>query len=213
MIFEPASRNNFGPQPRSDAGLFRFWRRAFLGPVPVCMKFLFLHGPPAVGKLTIAREVAALTGWRLFHNHLAVDLALSLYDFGTPGFVALREEAWLAGIRRALADSLPGLIFTCNPENSVPQRFIDELFGDVPARGGTLLSVSLTASEAAIEARLSAPSRHEHRKLVDLPLYRQLLAKGTFATPVIPRNDLVIDTGRMTASEAAAEITAFATKG
>ena len=72
------------------------------------MKFIFLHGPPAVGKLTIARELATLTGWRLFHNHLTVDLVLSVYDFGTPGFIALREQIWLAVIRRALADRLPG---------------------------------------------------------------------------------------------------------
>jgi hypothetical protein len=56
------------------------------------MKLLFPHGPPASGKLTLAREVAALTGWRLFHTHLAVNLALAVYDFGAPGFLALREQ-------------------------------------------------------------------------------------------------------------------------
>lgn len=37
------------------------------------MKLLFIYGPPASGKLTVAREPAALTGYRLFHNHLVVD--------------------------------------------------------------------------------------------------------------------------------------------
>src|SRR5476651_1724683 len=100
------------------------------------MKLVFLHGPPAAGKLTVARELAALTGLRLFHNHLTVNLALAVYDFGTLGFVALREQIWLAVFRRALADRLPGLIFTFNPEDSVPQRFIDELFAEVAAGGG-----------------------------------------------------------------------------
>lgn len=174
------------------------------------MKLLFLHGPPAVGKLTIARDVAARTGWRLFHNHLTVDLALSLYDFGTPGFIALREEVWLAAIRRALVDRLPGMIFTFNPENSVPQRFIDELFTDVFVRGGQLISVGLTASEAEIERRLDSASRKEHRKLADLTLYRQLRASGVFASPVIPRTDLTIDTEAVTPSTAAEQIAAFA---
>lgn len=176
------------------------------------MKLLFLHGPPAVGKLTIARDVAARTGWRLFHNHLTVDLALSLYDFGTPGFIALREEVWLAAIRRALGDRLPGMIFTFNPENSVPQRFIDELFTDVFVRGGQLISVGLTASEPEIERRIDSDSRKKYRKLADLALYRQLRASGVFASPVIPRTDLTIDTEAVNPATAAEQIAAFAQK-
>ena len=29
---------------------------------------VYLYGPPAAGKLTIAEKVRALTGFRLFHN-------------------------------------------------------------------------------------------------------------------------------------------------
>ena len=37
------------------------------------MELIVLHGPPAVGKLTVGREASALTGFPLFHNHLVVD--------------------------------------------------------------------------------------------------------------------------------------------
>ena len=40
------------------------------------MDFVFLYGAPAVGKLTVGRELARLTGVRLFDNHLVVDAAL-----------------------------------------------------------------------------------------------------------------------------------------
>lgn len=174
------------------------------------MKLLFLHGPPAVGKLTVAREVAARTGWRLFHNHLAVDLVLSVYDFGTPGFVALREEIWLAVFRRALADGLPGLIFTFSPENSVPQRFIDDLFAEIVAKGGDVIAVEMTASEAELERRMGDASRRERRKLVDVALYRDLRARGVFATPKIPASRLSLDMERLTPADAAAQIAALA---
>ncbi len=173
------------------------------------VKLLLLSGPPAVGKLTVARELAKLTGWRLFHNHLTVDLVLAVYDFGTPGFVALREQIWFAVIRRALLDGLPGLIFTFNPENSVPQRFIDELVAEVVAAGGEVIPVHLTASETEIERRLGAGSRHTMQKLVDLPLYRQLRDSGVFATPIVPRPLLVIDTESATPVEAATQIRAL----
>jgi hypothetical protein len=173
------------------------------------MKLLFLHGPPASGKLTVAREVAARNGWRLFDNHLTVDLALALCDFGTPGFVALREQVWLAGFRRALADRLPGLIFTFNPENSVPQRFIDDLFAEFAAAGAEIIPVELTADEAEIERRLGAASRHDKRKLTDLALYRRLRDAGVFRSPVIPPSRLRLDTGRLTPAEAAERIAAL----
>ncbi|MDP9995092.1 cytidylate kinase [Variovorax boronicumulans] len=37
------------------------------------MKLVFIHGPVASGKLTIARELGRLSGLAVFHNHLVVD--------------------------------------------------------------------------------------------------------------------------------------------
>lgn len=173
------------------------------------MRLVFLYGPPAVGKLTVAREVAARTGWRLFHNHLTVDLVLSVYDFGTPGFIALREQIWFAVIRRALADRLPGLIFTFNPETTVPQRFIADLWTEVTQAGGEVVPIELTASESEIERRLDAASRRTMKKLIDLALYRDLRARGTFATPIIPAPRLTLDTTNRGAIETAERIVAF----
>lgn len=173
------------------------------------MKLLLLYGPPAVGKLTVARELAARTGWRLFHNHLTVDLALAIYDFGTPGFIALREEIWLTVIRRALADGLPGLIFTFNPENSVPQRFIDALFAEISAAGSEIIAIELTAGEAELERRIDSASRRTMKKLVEPSLYRELRARGVFSTPVLPAPALTLDTTLLAPADAAARIASF----
>ena len=45
------------------------------------MWLVFLHGPPGSGKLTVGRELQSITGFRLFHNHLVVDLLESLFEF------------------------------------------------------------------------------------------------------------------------------------
>ncbi len=170
------------------------------------MKLIFLYGRPAVGKVTVARELARLTGWRLFHNHLTVNLALALCDFGTPGFVALREQVWFAGFRRALADRLPVLIFTFNPENTVPQRFIDELCAEITAAGGEVIPVELTAPEAEIERRLGSESRRRDGKLNDVALYCRLRDAGVFDIPILPTPRLRLDTTTLAPAEAAARI-------
>ena len=94
------------------------------------MKLIFIHGAPAVGKLTIARELAGLTGLRLFHNHLTVDLVSAVFDFGTEPFVILREQIWLSVFREAAKHNI-SLIFTFNPENTVRERFIQDVIDDV----------------------------------------------------------------------------------
>jgi hypothetical protein len=174
------------------------------------MQCVFLYGRPAVGKLTIAREVSRLTGFRLFDNHLVVDTALALFDFGSPSFVALRENLWRASFAEMIkaAPSLAGVIFTFSPEDTVSQKFIDDLFKQLIAAQIDVRCVELTCPEEVIEKRIANADRNRKRKLVDLSLYRTLRDRGTFDTPVIDRNRLVIDSSKSPAEAAAEEIVA-----
>ena len=167
------------------------------------MNLLFLHGPPAAGKYTVAKEVATLTGWELFHNHLVVDQVLKHHAFGTANFVAERDRRWREYFGHYPGTGRPDVIFTFNPENTVPQAFIDWLFTELPSRGVAVHSIALSASEAVLESRLASPQRRQFKKLADPALYRQLRDAGTFHTPVIPRTDLHIDTGQVEPIEAA----------
>jgi hypothetical protein len=70
------------------------------------MKLIFLYGLPATGKLAVAVELAAMTGYKLFHNHLVVDLLLSVFEFGSPPFVEMREEIWLSVFEQLHAEGV-----------------------------------------------------------------------------------------------------------
>jgi hypothetical protein len=50
------------------------------------MKVVFIHGAPAAGKLTTARALLDRVGGRLFDNHAAIDVARTVFEFGTPEF-------------------------------------------------------------------------------------------------------------------------------
>lgn len=174
------------------------------------MHFVFLYGRPATGKLTVAREVARRTGLRLFHNHLIVDATLAVYDFGTAGFIALRDELWRTAFARIARDKeLEGVIFTFNPENTVPQAFVDDLFALFDETGATTHCVELTCPDDEIEKRLDTTSRRAFGKLTDAALYRKLRDQGVFEQPEIRRNRLVIDTLTTPPREAAERIAAL----
>ena len=50
------------------------------------MRLVYIHGAPAVGKLTVAKSLAQLTNARLFDNHVSINLARSLFDHGQQGY-------------------------------------------------------------------------------------------------------------------------------
>ena len=141
------------------------------------MKLVFLHGAPAVGKLTVARELAALTGFRLFHNHLTVDLVSSLFAFGSEPFVQLREQIWLAAFAEAARNNV-SLVFTFNPERTVRESFVQETIEIVEGAGGEVVFVELTCAEEELEDRLEDASRKEFGKLASVAQYRSLKDAG-----------------------------------
>ncbi len=154
---------------------------------------LILHGPPAVGKYTIGQYLAKDLDWPLFHNHLAVDLALTLFPFGSPAFVAMRERIWMQAFELSMARG-QSLIFTFAWESTVPADFIERLVQTAEESGGRAVFVSLVCAEDSLEARMNADSRQAFAKLTDVELYRKLRAEGVFEAPPLPEPLLVLDT-------------------
>ncbi|MDQ6653433.1 MAG: AAA family ATPase [Acidobacteriota bacterium] len=165
------------------------------------MKLVFIHGAPAVGKLTVARELADLTGFRLFHNHLTVDLVGSVFAFGSEPFVLLREQTWLSTFREAAKHDV-SLIFTFNPERTVRERFIQDTLDVVSSAGGTVTFVELTCSEEELERRMEDSSRNEFGKLSSVRQYRELRDAGAFHFPKLP-SGLSLDTTNIVPADTA----------
>lgn len=169
------------------------------------MRVLFLYGPAASGKHTIGTQLAALTGLPLFHNHLAVDAAKSLFAFGTSEFKNLRAAVWRAAFREAAA-ARRSFVFTFHPEATVDPFLIEELVEVVQSAGGKVLFVELTCSTDTVLRRLAEPSRMKFGKLTDPVLYQELERQGAFAFPPLPAPLLKIDTDVMAPNAAAREI-------
>ncbi len=76
------------------------------------MPLAFIFGPPAVGKMSVGHELEKLTGFRLFHNHMTIDMVKQVLDVFDPVFGKLVEDLRIR-ILTALAQSQrKGVIFT-----------------------------------------------------------------------------------------------------
>ena len=158
------------------------------------MKLLFLYGPAASGKLTIARELATLTGFALFHNHLVVDAVAAVFPFGSDQFVKLREQFWLAMFHEA-AEAGRSLIFTFAPEASVAPDFSDRAGQAVEAAGGEIIFVRLTLSHDEQERRIGNHDRVAFGKLRSVDPLRELRHQFTASEAAMPPAAFTIDTG------------------
>jgi hypothetical protein len=170
------------------------------------MKLIFIYGLPATGKLTIAQELASITGYKLFHNHLVVDLLLSVFEFGSEPFVTLREEIWISVLESACQSQLPGLIFTFAPEKTVRPRFIADAIDAVTRNGGEIEFVELTCPIDELKQRMENPSRMKYQKLASVSLFEQLHSDGVFDADHMPQAAVSIDTSLCTPTQAAARI-------
>lgn len=169
------------------------------------MNLIFLYGMPGVGKLTVGRELSKLTNFKVFHNHLTVDLVTSLFEFGSESFINLREKIWLETFSEAIKSKFSGLIFTFAPETTVPNDFPDKVRNLLEQNGGKVIFVELKCEIKELEKRMTNSSREKFGKLNSLKLFRQLNLQGVFDNPKILPN-FSIDTTNLSAVETAEKI-------
>jgi chloramphenicol 3-O-phosphotransferase len=158
------------------------------------MKLLFLHGAPAVGKLTVAKALLRLVPARLMDNHAAIDLALTIFEFGAPGFWELVHDVRRSAMNAAAEHGVPLLVTTfcyAEPDDREQFRQIVEI---VQRHGGELLPVFLHCSREEALRRVGNPDRVERRKLISGEhLIRDL---DRYNLTAVPRPDcLKLDTG------------------
>jgi hypothetical protein len=107
------------------------------------MKLVFLHGSPAVGKLTVAKALLRVVPGRLMDNHANVDLARTVFDFGATGFWELVHASRCVALHAAGKHGVPLLITTlCYAEPDDREKY-DEFEAIVRQYHGAMLPVFL----------------------------------------------------------------------
>jgi hypothetical protein len=166
---------------------------------------IFIYGPPAVGKLTIATLVAERLGYRVLHNHLTIDPVAQIVDYGTPAFWrivgALRRD-----LVAAAAEAGTGLVCTYVYAPG-DEATIDELVAPFERRAGVVF-VRLTAPREVLLERVVSESRNAHAKIGDVETLNALLDAYDVQQAIPERPSVTLDTTVLTPVEAAARIVA-----
>ena len=143
--------------------------------------------------MTVGHELAQRTGFKLFHNHHTIDLALRFFSFGTPPFHRLVGDFRRRILEEVAASDLPGLIFTYVWAFDDPrdEAAVEEWASIFRTRGGRVAFVELQASQAErlrrneTEFRLAEkPFKRDleqsRRQLLELDARYQLSSNGKF---------------------------------
>jgi hypothetical protein len=169
------------------------------------LKIVLIYGPPASGKLTVAKELAKKTGFKLLHGHMIADLIVSIMPFGTRGFLTLMENVRLGILETARnSKKVKGVIITgvYEPKGRVElrERFIKKL--DRIA-GGELHLVKLNCSEKELLKRVRGMSRRRFHKIHEKGPLQFLLRNYRLDATVRFKKSLVIDNAGLPTSKCA----------
>lgn len=167
------------------------------------MKLIFLYGPPAVGKLTIAKELQTELGYKLFHNHMLINVLGEIFGYDKPERRKLVREFRLRILEEAARDNID-MIITIGNAGSAIFDYFDQLIDAVEANGGKIYFVHLTADRETLLKRVNNSSRKRHGKhLIKERLEETLLKFPDIFDKYSKREHLTIDTRKLSPQEAA----------
>lgn len=167
-------------------------------------RLIFLYGPPAVGKLTVARAIAERRDFRVLHNHVTFDPVAEVLPVGTSTFWAALDKVRLELVIAAAGEGID-LIYTFvfAPGD---EHHIDEIESAYEAVGGSVIFVQLLAPSEELHRRVASESRRAHAKIMDAAALDQVLRDHDVFAAVPGKDSMTVDVSTTSAEDAALQI-------
>lgn len=131
------------------------------------MKFVVIFGPQAVGKMTVGHALVEITGLKLFHNHMTIDLVAPLFGYGSGSPVGSQlVNHFREKIFEAFAKSdQEGLIFTYlwALDDQRDWQYIEQVCAIFRNQGAAIFFVELDADLEERIKRNKTPHRLQHK--------------------------------------------------
>ena len=143
------------------------------------MKLIYVYGPPASGKLTVAKELSKLTKYKLFHNHLINDVVGEVMAFDNKYFWKFTDKLKLQTFELASKYGVKGMIFTQVFTKS--EDFPKKMKEIIEKYKGKVYFVKLEPHKEEILKRVTHPSRRKYRKFLGIHTHKLLELTDTTA--------------------------------
>ena len=75
-------------------------------------KFVSIIGPQAVGKMTVGQELAKLTGYKLFYNHMTIEMVRLIFDYDKKAYQRMNQLIRYEVFKEFAKSNENGIIFT-----------------------------------------------------------------------------------------------------
>jgi len=166
------------------------------------VKLIFIYGPPAVGKLTVAKELSKIINYKIFHNHLTVDLLLPFFFFYLKEFWKHNDNIRLEMFEIAARKNI-NLIFTGCYAKGLDDKNIRNIVKTIKKYKGEVYFVQLTTNKKELSKRVKENSRRKYRKVKSMRSLNQTLKKYDLFSSVPFKDNLKIDTTSLSARKTA----------
>lgn len=129
------------------------------------MKLILIFGPQAVGKMTVGQELEKITGLKLFHNHMTIDLVSPFFNYGTVAGKRLVRLFRKEIFEEVAKSDLEGLIFTYiwNFDEKYDWNYVKKVCDIFRSQGGKIYFVELEADVDERLERNKSPHRLAHK--------------------------------------------------
>lgn len=75
-------------------------------------KFVLIIGPQAVGKMTVGQELAKITGYKLFHNHMTIEMVRLIFDYSKESYRRMNQLIRYEVLKEFSKSNEKGIIVT-----------------------------------------------------------------------------------------------------
>ena len=167
-------------------------------------RLIFLYGPPAVGKLTVATAIADRRDFRVLHNHVTFDPVAEVLPVGTAAFWAALDKVRLDLVTAAANEGIDLIYTFVYAPGEEPH--VDKIAGAYESVGGSVVFVQLLAPPEELRLRVASESRRAHAKILDTATLDQVLLDHDVFAAIPGKDSLTLDVSAMSAEDAATQI-------
>jgi shikimate kinase len=160
---------------------------------------VFIYGPIAVGKLTVAKILSKRLKFKLTHNHSLNDFVDDIFVRGAFARDNMIEKFRFGLLENAVKEKISFITTHCYAHDYVSMtglsdpKYVEGLENKLTKLGAKFCGVHLKASNKELIKRVGMNSRKEFRKLKDRKIMREISILRDWENSAKLKNQIVID--------------------